>query len=595
MRRNHSGTGKPVFGKTSAFCEACLVVFTCQFFPVFLGAQAPPNVLFILTSEQGWGDLRCHGNDSLFTPNLDRLAAESVEFDRFYVNPAGASTRAGLLTGRYAPRAGVRGEAHRREVMRAVEVTMAEVFRGVGYRTALFGEWDNGAQYPNDPTGQGFDEFFGFFGGDTDPLPMHNRDTARTTEISPDALTTRAIEYLSADPQRPFFCMLAFDAPRNPCHSPAFYAEKYQKAGFSGQNAALYGAIENIDANVGRLLQALDSLGIRDNTYIVFTSDGGPGNSRFNAGLRGQKGSFYEGGIRVPCFLHRRNYLAPRHLPKPAAHIDLLPTITGLCEFPLPASVRPDGVNFSRIMQGAPDLPGDRMLFFHFSQGKTSPYPGAVRAGRFAFILPGEDGAELYNVRNDPAQTFDLADSLPEIAVLLKKQYLDWYANAASRGNDPPPIPVGSRKGDLTLLPALDCDTTAAERPKDHIPEPGVVRQDVWLDERDSVIRWRIDVPEKGLYDIFVQYACDSAFAGKSINLVTDGSENHLIIEESSQNFYTASRGRNPCDGAGKKDWKSVSTGKDALHQGVQTIRLYLPYDRKGEIEIKGLILKKLN
>ncbi len=371
MRRNPSGIDKPVFKKISSLYGTPFI-FIFQLFAVFLAAQAPPNVLFILTGEQGRGDLRRHGNDSLFTTNLDRLAAESVEFDRFYVDPAGASTRASLLTGRYALRTGVSGEAHRREVMRAEEVTMAEVFRRAGYRTALFGEWDNGAQYPNDPTGQGFDEFFGFFGNDADSPAMHNRDTVRTAEISPDLLTDKAIGYMSADGQRPFFCLLAFDSPRNPCHSPAFYAEKYKKAGLSDQNAATYGAIENIDDNVGRLLQALDSLGIRDNTYVVFTSDGGPGSSRFNAGLRGQKGSFYEGGIRVPCFIHRRNYLAPRHLPKPAAHIDLLPTITGLCEFPLPADVQPDGVNFSRIMQGAPDLPGDRMLFFHLSQEKIS-------------------------------------------------------------------------------------------------------------------------------------------------------------------------------------------------------------------------------
>ena len=592
MRRNPSGVDKPVFGKIPAFHGAPFI-FILQLFSAFAAAQAPPNVLFILVSEQDWGDLHCHGNDSLSTPNLDRLAAESVEFDRFYVDPAGASTRASLLTGRYALRAGVCGEAHRLEVMRTEEMTMAEVYRRAGYRTALFGEWDNGAQFPNDPAGQGFDAFLGFFGGDANPLPMRNRDTAGIADITPDLLTDSAIEYISAARQRPFFCLLAFDTPRNPCKIPAFYLEKYKKAGLTDQNAATCGAIENIDDNLGKMLRALDSLGIRDNTFIVFTSDGGPGSDRFNAGLRGQKGSFYEGGIRVPCFIHRSNYLAPRHMPKPAAHIDLLPTLTGLCEFPLPASVQPDGVNFSRVMQGAPDLPGDRMLFFHFSREKMSPYPGAVRAGRFAFILRDPDAAELYNVRNDPAQTLDLADSLPEITALLKKQYLDWYANVAPGDNNPPPVPVGGRKGDLTFLPTMDCDTTTAEKPKDNIPEPGVTYQDFWMDERDPVIWWRIDVPERGAYAIFVQYACDSSFTGGMMNLVTDGSQVHLTIPPT-RAISVAVTEANPC-GDARTNWKYLDAGMDVLKQGLQTIRLYLPYDGKEKIAIKGLVLKKLS
>ncbi len=545
-------------------------------------AQSSPNVLLILTDNQGWGDLHCHGNDSLFTPNLDGLAAESVEFDRFYVSPAGASARASLLTGRYALRTRVSGEAHRREVMRAGETTIAEVFRGAGYRTALFGKWENGAQYPNDPTGQGFDEFFGFC-GDSDPMPMHNRDTLPDMDFRPDQVTNNAIEYISGNRDRPFFCMLAFDAPHNLCHAPAACVEKYIEAGLSDKNAAVYGSIQNIDDNVGKLLQALDSLGIRDNTWVVFVSGGGPDEERYNGNLRGKKGSLYEGGIRVPCFIHRRNYLAARRLPKPAADIDLLPTMAGLCEFPLPASVQPDGVNFSRVMQGAPDLPGDRMLFFRFSKEKVSPYPGAVVAGRFAFILDKTGKPALYNVQTDPAQALDLTNSMPEVTKILKGKYLDWYANATQGGLEPLPVPVGGRKDDLTWLPVSDRDTAESRRPTDNIRDPKVMRQDVWMDERDSVIWWVVDVPERGIYDFFVQYACDSSFVGRMINLVNDGSESHLAIEEPSLNFRSTAPELNPCNDAGKRNWKSIGSGKDVLNQGVQTIRLYLPYDKKGE------------
>ena len=575
-----------------------LPLFFSLFLPFSSNAQAPPNVLFILTDDLAWGDLHCHGNDSVSTPNLDRLAEESVQFDRFYVGPAGASTRAGLLTGRYALRTGVSGEAHRRQVIRAGEVTMAEVFRGAGYRTALFGKWENGAQYPNDPTGQGFEEFLGFCGDYlpdySDALLTHNRDTLRTEGFITDALTDKAIGYISGNREQPFFCLLAYNTPHSHSQCPAAYFDKYKKAGLTDKNAAVYGLVENIDDNVGRLLKALDSLGIRDHTYIVFLSDNGPGDLRFNGGLRGQKGSLYEGGLRVPCFIHRRNYLAPRHLPKPAADIDLLPTLTGLCEFPLPGAIQPDGVNFSRIMLGAPDFPGDRMLFFQFSDGKTAPSPGAVVSGRFSLILDKTGRSGLYNVTNDPGQTRNLADSLAKVAAILKNSYLNWYADVTRAGTEPAPVPVDGRKGSETRLPVSDRDTTASRRPTDNIIRPGDLRQDVWLDARDSVIRWMIDVPERGVFDISLQYSCDSLFAGSMVVLVTDGSEVKITVDEPSRDQLPASQYRVPGEQAIEKSGKTVSAGRELLESGVQMIRVYLPYGHKGEVEVKGLVLKRL-
>ncbi|MCB0529208.1 MAG: arylsulfatase [Saprospiraceae bacterium] len=562
-----------------------------------LCAQPSPNVILILTDDQGWGDLHCHGNDSIFTPNLDRLAAESVEFDRFYVSPLGAQTRASLLTGRYALRSGVSWIARRQEVMRSEALTMAEVFRDAGYRTAMFGKWHNGAQYPNDPKGQGFDEFLGFYGGHLNnyfnPMLLYNGREVRPQGFITDILTDSAIQYIARAGEQPFFCYLAYNAPHSPFQCPDVYFDKYKRRGLSDKNAAVYGMIENADDNIGRLLHALDSLGIRDRTYVVFLSDNGPNGERYNGGMRGKKASVYEGGIRASCIIHRRNYLSPRHMPHPAAHIDLLPTLTGLCEISLPKSLVCDGLNLSRVMQGAPDFTENRAIFSQFSEEKVRPFPGALRLGRYTLVLDERGKAQLFDLADDPVQEKDLSDSLTEKTRDLKNRYLQWYGDVTRSGTAPPPVPVGWKESPRVILEASDAILNGALR-----YSSGRGWTDDWLEgwsgARDTAA-WVLEVHETGVFSIGLLYNCDGYFADRELMLSSDdGNILPFRIAEPFMSEEITTQDRVPRSESAEKVWKNTLIGQISLQKGMHTLRLYLPDQAAGTFQVKGLVISKL-
>jgi len=247
-----------------------LVLFGCSNNQV----NHPPNVLIIITDDQGWGDVGVHGNDSISTPVLDQLALESVSFDRFYVSPVCAPTRASLLTGRYHLRTGTSWVTHRLEVMRSNEYTLAESLRDHGYVTACIGKWHNGSQYPNDPMGQGFDEFIGFKAGHWNnyfnTTLEHNNNPIKTEGYIADVLTGHAIDFIRNNSQNPFLCYLSYNTPHGPFQVPDKYFNKYKESGFDDKTACIYGMCENIDDNVGRVLSELDNLDLRDNTIVIF-------------------------------------------------------------------------------------------------------------------------------------------------------------------------------------------------------------------------------------------------------------------------------------------------------------------------------------
>ncbi len=269
-----------------------------------------PNILVILTDDQGWGDLSVHGNQNLRTPHIDRLAAEGARFQRFYVSPLCAPTRAEFLTGRYHPRTGVRGVTTGAERMNLDEETIVEVFRRAGYRTAIFGKWHNGTQYPYHPLGRGFQEFYGFTSGHwgqyfSPPLEW-NDQWVRGEGYLPDDLTTKAIRFLRKHREEPVFCYLAYNTPHSPFQVPDEFFARFQNAEIGMRHhsekedlavtRAVLAMCENIDWNVGRLRTALEELGMDRKTLIVYFSDNGPNGWRWNGGLRGRKGSTDEGG-----------------------------------------------------------------------------------------------------------------------------------------------------------------------------------------------------------------------------------------------------------------------------------------------------------
>ena len=270
--------------------------------------EDPPNIVIILTDDQGWGDIASHGNPDIDTPHLDQLASGGARFDRFFVNPVCAPTRASLLTGRDHLKTGTQWVTYGLENMNAEEVTFGEIFKKAGYQTGLFGKWHNGSHYPMDPKGQGFDTFFGFKMGHLnnyfDTELEYNGTMVKTDGFITDVLTDSALAFIERNQNTPFLAYIPYNAPHSPFQVPDRYFVKYKAQRLDDKNASVYGMVENIDDNIGRVVSKLDELGISDKTIVIFLTDNGPnGGNRFNGNMKGWKAKVDEGGVRVPFFL----------------------------------------------------------------------------------------------------------------------------------------------------------------------------------------------------------------------------------------------------------------------------------------------------
>ena len=480
-----------------------------------------PDVIVILTDDQGYGDLSLHGNPVLDTPHLDAMAAEGVRLDRFFVCPVCAPTRASLLTGRYHLRTGVRGVTGGLETMRPEEVTLAEIFKSGGYRTGCFGKWHNGTHYPSHPNGQGFDEFVGFCHGHWndyfDPVLQRNGRPYPTTGYINDVLTDEALRFIDAAGQ-PYLCWLAYNTPHTPVQLPDALYEKYKALGLNDYDAGIYGMCESLDANVGRLLDHLREAGTLDETLIVFMTDNGPNGERFNAGMKGLKGSVHEGGVRVPCLWRWPAGLVGGRVISDITHaIDLLPTLATLCRLERPGGPPLDGIDLSGLLTGNLAALPERSLFtYHNSLRKRDripPWNGAVRTTRHRLVIAPE-GDELYDMFADPDQRTNVADRRPEIARRLRAEYDQWFAEVTDGlGLDAPPIPVGHAESPDVLLPAVEAEVTGAKLKGVGWAHDYVAQ---WTDESDR-IRWNLDVAMPGEYEILLRYVGNPEDAGSRV------------------------------------------------------------------------------
>ena len=363
-------------------------------------AQTAPNVILIMTDDQGFGDITSHGNLKIKTPNMDKIANEGARLDNFFVSSVCAPTRASLLTGRYHIRSGVLSVSKKLDVMRSEEVTIAEIFKKNGYKTALFGKWHNGYHYPNTPNGQGFDEFLGFCGGHFpnyfNPTLEHNGEEIETKGFITDILTDKALDWITENKDDPFFCYIPYNAPHTPYQVPDSYFEKFSKKGFDVKTATLYSMIENLDDNIGRILKTMTYIGIDDNTILVFMTDNGPNSAhRYNAGMKGHKAQVDEGGERVPFFIRWKDKIPAGLMSSQiSAHIDILPTLVDICDLSLPENLKLDGVSLKKTIFNDQEPFFDRMLFSHRYHGnELEPTKGAVRTQQFRYILdPKEVG-----------------------------------------------------------------------------------------------------------------------------------------------------------------------------------------------------------
>ncbi|MCH8960383.1 MAG: arylsulfatase [Bacteroidetes bacterium] len=540
------------------------------------GAHTPPNIVLIMTDDQGWGDVRSHGNPEIDTPAMDQLAQEGVRFERFFVSPVCAPTRASLLTGRYFLRTGTHGVTRGYETMRSEEVTLAEAFRQAGYATGIFGKWHNGAHYPHDPNGQGFDEFLGFSAGHWnnyfDTHLVHNGRRVETEGYIADVLTDAAMTFIEQHKDNPFFVYLPYNTPHSPFQVPDRYFDKYKQRGFDDKNATVYGMVENIDDNLGRILDQLDALGLSDDTIVLFLTDNGPnGRDRYNGDMRGAKASVHEGGVRVPLFIRWPGHLdAGRVVRQIAAHIDLFPTLIDLTGVPMPETLPLDGVSLAPLLKGeARDWP-DRMLFTHWRLDAGSQIaPGAVRTTRWRAVVT-EEGWQLYDMLNDPGQHTDVAAAYPAVTKQLAALYAAWFAEVTEAGFDPILTHLGHPERPEVVLPGHEAFLHPA--PGDGISYVG---RNGWANDwvtnwtsLDAYPAWPVEVVQPGRYEVTLMVACAEEDLGARFQVEIGGQQLEGVVTIAHDPPYTFSPDRVLRGEVYEKQWMPLTLGAVDLEPG---------------------------
>ena len=558
-----------------------------------------PNVLLIMTDDQGWGDLSFHGNDSIFTPNIDKLAEKSCRLGQFYVSPVCAPTRASLLTGRYHLRTGTSWVTHRKEVMRSEENTIAEIYRDAGYATACFGKWHNGEQYPNDPNGQGFEEFYGFKAGHWNnyfnTTLSHNQEEVKTEGYITDVITNKAIDFIHENATNPFFCYVPYNAPHSPFQVPDENYNKYKKLNLTDKNASVYGMVENIDENIGRLMATLDSSQILENTIVVFLTDNGPNGQRFNGGMRGTKGSVHEGGVRVPCFVYWKDNLPENQLIEQlSAHIDLLPTLADLCDISIPNETNLDGKSLAPLLRNKDAKWNNRSIYNIHTEGENRMRPAAVRTEKYRMVVDYNGDAQLFNMKEDPAQTTDIALMQPQILDSLKTDLENWFAEVSKDAFKKPSIPVGFSEVPSTFLPAPEASLSGQLQFKggrgwanDYIIN--------WSGNEDTA-SWKLNIKEDKEYKIALQYNCSEDFVGAVFEIDINGTTMNVPIEEAFNNPFFHSPDRVIRGEVYEKEWGLVYIDFPKLDKGEAMLKLSLKRagNAKAWFELKSILIQNI-
>lgn len=450
---------------------ACGLIFCWQSFAT---AAERPNVVIVMTDDQGYGDLSCHGNPVLKTPNLDDLYRTSIRFTDYHVAPTCSPTRSAFLTGHWTNRTGVWHTIMGRCLLRANEVTLGDYFSDAGYATGMFGKWHLGDNCPYRPEDRGFQEVYRHGGGGVGQTPdywdnayfdghyFHNSKPVAADGFCTDVFFSQAIRFIEEQhqQQQPFLAYIATNAPHGPMHSPPEDAAPYEDQGLELAN--FFGMIANVDTNVGRLRQRLRELGLEENTIFIFTTDNGTssGHKLFNAGMRGAKGSPYDGGHRVPFFFYwpRAGFNQAKDIQQIVAHVDVVPTLLELCNVPSREDVRFDGVSLVPLLKDSSKDWPDRMLFTD-SQRVKDPMKwraSAVMTDRWRLI----NGRELYDVDVDPQQSNDVAANFPDVVQRLRDGYDQWWADIEPSFAIDAAIYLGDQRQNPTTLTSHDWITS---------------------------------------------------------------------------------------------------------------------------------------
>ncbi len=472
-------------------------------------AAEKPNVVIVITDDQGHGDLSCHGNPILKTPNIDKLFAESVRLTDYHVAPTCSPTRSAFLTGHWTNRTGVWHTIMGRSMLRENEVTMGQVFKENGYATGMFGKWHLGDNYPYRAEDRGFTEVMRHGGGGVGQTPdywdnayfdgsyWHNSQPEKVKGFCTDVFFEYAKTFIKGQKSagKPFLAYIATNAPHGPMHAPEEFSQSYQDQSVGLAN--FYGMIANIDDNVGKLRKFLDEQGLSENTIFIFTTDNGTssGSEVFNSSMRGAKGSEYDGGHRVPFFVRWPGGKLPhgRDVDPITAHVDVLPTLIDLCGLTPPAGVKFDGTSIKKLLFESDAAWPDRILVTD-SQRVKDPIKwrqSAVMTNRWRLI----NGQELYDIKSDPSQKQDVAAKFPEVVARLTKFYDAWWSELEPSFSQSTSIYLGHPADNPTRLTSHDWITT------EMTPwNQSQVREAMNGEENTGF--WNVNVVEAGEYEV---------------------------------------------------------------------------------------------
>ena len=570
--------------------------------------EEKPNIVIILSDDQGWGDLSISGNKNLSTPNIDLLAQNGVRFNYFYVCPVSSPTRAELLTGRYHDRLGVYSTSEGGERMNLDETTIAEVFKKAGYVTAAFGKWHNGMQYPYHPNARGFDEFYGFCSGHwgdyfNSQFLEHNGEIIQGNGFITDDLTEKALAFIDNHKSEKFFLYVPYNTPHSPMQVPDKWWNKFRdkelemfaddrvkdEEDIPFTRAAL-AMCENIDWNVGRIMKKLKELKLEKNTIVIYFSDNGPNGWRWNGGMKGRKASTDEGGVRSPLIMRWTGTITPdSQIEEIAGVIDLMPTLTDMAGIECQTLKQLDGVSLKPLLMKSNEKWIDRQIFSSWN-GRVS-----VRSQKYRLDNQGK----LFNMISDPGQLTDVSEKEPGITQQLRLSVDRWKTDVFSensitnRSNDIRRFPVGHPDFMYTQLPARDGKAFGNIKRSNLSPNSTFFTN--WINTDDKII-WDAEVLSEGDYEVEVYYTCSQKDIGATFQL-SFGTEKleAKITEANDPPLRGMENDRIPRTQSYVKDFKPLKMGIIHLKKGTGELTLKaLEIPGSQVMDFRMLIFKRI-
>ena len=556
-----------------------------------------PNILIILTDDQGWGDLSINGNTNLKTPNIDNIALNGASFERFYVSPVCSPTRAELLSGKFFVRSGVNGVTRGYERMNTDVKLISDFFKGKKYKTGAFGKWHNGSQPPYHPNNRGFDEFYGFtsghWGNYFDPILEKNGKIIKTEGYINDVITNEAISFIKKS-NKPFLSFISYNTPHSPMQVPDKYFDgkdillrgRYSKRENIEKTKAAMGMIENIDENIGNVVRLLKEKGVYENTIIIFFSDNGPNGNRWNNDLKDRKGSTNEGGVRVPFFIQwPKNIKKGLKIKQISSVLDVFPTLLELTGNESLNDL--DGMSLKRFLDSPSLLDDERTIFSYWNN--------RISARNNNYILDHENN--LYDLVKDFSQYNPIEkDNNPHYQKLLndKNEWLTKVVNPNKEKLTRRPFTINYNTAKYTHLPARDAEINGDLKRSSIHANCSFIEN--WKNTNDYIF-WEIDVLEDGINNIELYYTLEKESVGTEIALEFE----NQIIKKTIDEFHDPNLVGFEEDKIERiesytKDFKKIKIGTMSFNKGLSRLKLKTTKKvGKKSIDFRLLILKNEN